>query len=512
MGKLDENKEDVKRLDPPAEERRKYLKTVGALVAGLAIGGAAGWLSKPAERVEVPGVTVTERVTETVTVPITPTPTPTPWKGVLRVVAPDWRPHRLFAEYFNPEYEAKTGVKVEYDFVPFLHLYEKEVAELAAGGSTYDIIITDICWFGEYAEAGWIEPLKKYLDDPKLTPPDFDIRDFHPPVLIGLGCWNREIYGMLPYEKAVDTSLEKGYLFGIPADFNVGWINYRSDLLEDPREKEAFEKQYGYELVPPDTFEQYRDIAEFFYRPPDLYGTTILGVRGDYTTQAFLTMLYTWGGDFFDPNWEPIFNSPEGVDAWDFYCSLAKFAPPGIAEHGYAENISQMCEGIVALQFQDINCIAEIARDPETSKVWRFVDAYTMPAGPRGHRCSHSGGFGLAINAFSKHKEEAWKYLAWLRNKPNEFKLAMLQPTVCRKSVSEDPIFAKRYRYADVLIEGIGLGKPEYRPRIAQYPEITEILAPELQAALLGEKTSQEALDVAAVSIRKGMEEAGYYK
>ena len=74
---------NIKRLDPPEEERRKYLKTVGALVVGLAVGGVAGWLSKPAERVEVPGVTVTapgatvtERITETVTIPITPTPTP----------------------------------------------------------------------------------------------------------------------------------------------------------------------------------------------------------------------------------------------------------------------------------------------------------------------------------------------------------------------------------------------------------------------------------------------------
>jgi len=70
--------------DPPEKERREYLKTVGALVAGLAIGGAAAWLGKPAERVEVPGATVTapgvtETVTKTVTVQITPTPTtPTP--------------------------------------------------------------------------------------------------------------------------------------------------------------------------------------------------------------------------------------------------------------------------------------------------------------------------------------------------------------------------------------------------------------------------------------------------
>ena len=88
MRKSDEGK--AKHSDPPEEERRKYLKTVGALVAGLAVGGAAGWLSKPAERVEVPGATVTapgatETVTKTVagpTVTVTPTPAPEkPWIG-----------------------------------------------------------------------------------------------------------------------------------------------------------------------------------------------------------------------------------------------------------------------------------------------------------------------------------------------------------------------------------------------------------------------------------------------
>jgi len=82
--KLDKREGDIQRVDPPGEERRDYLKTVGALVAGLAVGGAAAWLGKPAERVEVPGATVTApgaTVTKTVTTtpaPVTVTPAPTP--------------------------------------------------------------------------------------------------------------------------------------------------------------------------------------------------------------------------------------------------------------------------------------------------------------------------------------------------------------------------------------------------------------------------------------------------
>ena len=38
------------------------------------------------------------------------------------------------------------------------------------------------------------------------------------------------------------------------------------DLLDDPTEKAAFQKRYGYPLAQPTTWEQHRDIAEFFTR------------------------------------------------------------------------------------------------------------------------------------------------------------------------------------------------------------------------------------------------------
>ena len=106
----------------------KVQTIVVALIIGLAIGGAAAWLGKPA--VEVPGVTVTEPgVTETVpgptvteTVPgptvtetVTIAPEDTIWAGVvergkIRVgSSPDWPPY----EYLDPVTGEFTGFEVE---------------------------------------------------------------------------------------------------------------------------------------------------------------------------------------------------------------------------------------------------------------------------------------------------------------------------------------------------------------------------------------------------------------
>ena len=151
MEKSDKDKENVKRLDPPEEERRKYLKTVGALVAGLAVGGAAGWLSKPAERVEVPGVTVTERITETVTktvtAPITPTP-PTP-----AAVTLSWWTHSQseadakFTSYIVEKYREKhPNVDFKIETMPLTEWYTKLFSAVAAGvgPDIFDILSEDI--------------------------------------------------------------------------------------------------------------------------------------------------------------------------------------------------------------------------------------------------------------------------------------------------------------------------------------------------------------------------------
>ena len=44
-------------------------------------------------------------------------------------------------------------------------------------------------------------------------------------------------------------------------------VAYRKDWFEDAAEKTAFKVRYGYELAVPDTWDQFRDVAEFFTRP-----------------------------------------------------------------------------------------------------------------------------------------------------------------------------------------------------------------------------------------------------
>jgi ABC-type glycerol-3-phosphate transport system substrate-binding protein len=47
---------------------------------------------------------------------------------------------------------------------------------------------------------------------------------------------------------------------------------------------------------------------------------------------SFFVMLHDFGGDIFGENWKVVFNSPQAVEALEFYLSLLAYAPPGVAE------------------------------------------------------------------------------------------------------------------------------------------------------------------------------------
>jgi ABC-type glycerol-3-phosphate transport system substrate-binding protein len=60
-----------------------------------------------------------------------------------------------------PDLEAKTGIKVEFEQVPYSNMYEKLVPQLSGpeGSGTYDVVAVDYYWPGEFARSGWMVPL-----------------------------------------------------------------------------------------------------------------------------------------------------------------------------------------------------------------------------------------------------------------------------------------------------------------------------------------------------------------
>ena len=120
---------------------------------------------------------------------------------------------------------------------------------------------------------------------------------------------------------------------------------YRRDLFDDPKEKAAFKGKYGYDLAAPATYDQLRDIAEFFTRPDQKsFGIALYGSEDyDARTSAFLNLFWSFGAELWDPKTskaEGYINSPHAKKALSFFKELFAYAPSG-SQGAYVPEVNQ---------------------------------------------------------------------------------------------------------------------------------------------------------------------------
>jgi len=52
------------------------------------------------------------------------------------------------------------------------------------------VVLSDVVWIGEYADSGWLVPLKTFTDDPALADPALNLKGFFPILLESFGTWS----------------------------------------------------------------------------------------------------------------------------------------------------------------------------------------------------------------------------------------------------------------------------------------------------------------------------------
>ena len=114
---------------------------------------------------------------------------------------------------------------------------------MAANGTEWDMVIGDSQWLGTGATSGQYVELTKFMNDNKL------VTTVTPATL--------QYYGEYP------VGSKRYYAFPTEGDA-CGWA-YRTDLFNDPTEKANFKKKYGYELKPPATWAQLRDVGRVLH-------------------------------------------------------------------------------------------------------------------------------------------------------------------------------------------------------------------------------------------------------
>ena len=144
-------------------------------------------------------------------------------------------------EFWKDDFE-QAGITVEIIEVPFEGVYEKEKTEFVAGTGAFDVVTFYPAYIGDFAGNGYLEPLDDYMAKDPAPVWDPNPSDVLAPF------W--ELYCKFG-----------GQVYALPIDGDVHMLMYRKDLFEHPDEQAAFKEEYGKDLAPPETWDDWLQIG-----------------------------------------------------------------------------------------------------------------------------------------------------------------------------------------------------------------------------------------------------------
>ncbi len=417
----------------------------------------------------------------------------------------------------------KTGGKPAVVKIPFDHMFRRYMNGISSDTPEFDVIIYAPAWAGDFA------PFMSPVPEELMNDEAFD--DIHDTYRDRLMKWGDKWIAV-----TIDGDLFCGY--------------YRKDLFHDPANARAFREKYGRSLLPPDTWKQYRDIAEFFTGRKGPDGKTLAGaveVFGEggqrfwflfCRAAAYANHPDQPGGQFFDPEtMKARINSPAWVRAVEDYAAIQAFAPPNSADNTLGDIRKAFSDGRAAMTMEwgDTGQItAEAAGSkvagkvgffmlPGSRKVWNPKTAkWDKFATPRKVPFLAFGGWVAGVPKNSAHKAAAWDYIMWYGNPENSLKDVVTSGTginpyrfshfmnidAWTKAFSQE----SASEYLGVLRMSLDSPNAALDLRIPGFHEYTDALEKGLTPALKKEMSAQAAMDRIAARWEKITDKYGRKK
>jgi ABC-type glycerol-3-phosphate transport system substrate-binding protein len=281
------------------------------------------------------------------------------------------------------EFEAANpGVKVRPEFLSFDDMLPRLVSSIAAKNPPAVVGVEGVILAQLYGR-GWLRSVDNAVD--KLGRGDF-------------------------YPQALDLVTFKGKAYGAPYALGMKGFHYRADLF----------KKKG--LKPPQTWNDLLKNAKALTEDRngdgkiDMYGIA-LPVVTRHTNGAFWQYLWTNGGEIFDKNGKIVLdkspNLERAVEVLEmFWQKLAKYAPPGMAQYGFAEVRAAYYRGLAAQAAYGARILVNAYdADREIYKNTRWVP---LPKGPHGSNASYLGSEAWISFKGTKYPDLADKFIAFM--------------------------------------------------------------------------------------------------
>lgn len=272
-----------------------------------------------------------------------------------------------------PEFEAKTGIKVNFEQLQESQLSTQLTTEFATRSSTVDVFMTRPLNDGLlFMKNKWYAPLDFY-----------DFSDY-PASTVDIGRANG-----------------KAYIVPLATEWQV--LYYRKDLL----------KAAGISV--PKTFAELEQAAAKLTKQ-GIAGIASRG-KGAAAVTQMSSYVYNHGGYYLKDN-VAVFDSPEAIEAIKFYGKLlGSYGPQGVTSMSW-ENILPVFQAGKVAMWTDASVFYGQIIDPAKTQIpAENIGIANFPAGPKKNTPFIVSSWGMSISSQSKNMEAAKLFIEWATSK-----------------------------------------------------------------------------------------------
>ncbi len=292
------------------------------------------------------------------------------------------------AQELSSEFEKENpGTKLKFVTLSENQARAKITMSAAMGGSEFDVAMISNFETPQWARDGWLHNLSEYA----RNTPGYDENDFI-----------SSLRESLSYE---------GNMYAVPFYGESSFLMYRKDLFE----------QAGIEVDQnPDYQPTWPEVAQWAetLKTDDRAGICLRGKPGWGEVLAPLdTVINTFGGRWFDEQWNAQLDSPEVNKAVNFYVDTVKnFGELGAASTGFQECANLFGQGQTAMWYDATSAVSVLEDPKEYPDLVGKIGYLPAPIVEK----PNSGWlytWALGIPKGAKNPDGAWKFISWMTSK-----------------------------------------------------------------------------------------------
>ncbi len=390
------------------------------------------------------------------------------------------RPERqAFYEGVFADFEAETGIKVQYESVPWDEVTNK-LTILGAADDLPDVYSVHSSYLGQHVESGWVLPLTDYIEEAGF----------------------KESFATSVNDIFWDDEMNNyGDLYTVPDGLTTVGVFVRKDWFEEA----------GIPLNYDWTWDDFFEIAYEIADPENQrYALSYRGARGNFDqVKMYTNSLFE--GRIYDDEGNVVINSEEGLEAFTRYTDMYVdgIVPEESINWGFVEMVDNFTGGLTAMLINDTEVAATCSEVMEDGE-WAVLP---IPASNKDGNI-YAGGVGVAypygISTDSENPDAAWQLIETLSSVENSLEYAKVQGALpTRVEVANDPYFSEDSVYGGFIKQ---LNDPNMK-RVQEYGpfDISDLhsttLHEEVQKYLLETQDAQTALNNICTPLEERMKD-----